>query len=108
MKSIPTEMRKRILDDLNNGMTWAVTAEKWSISQSFIAKLKRQIRDTGSIEPIKPKTGPTPKLEPHYEFLQKIVAAPPRCHIGGTSRRLADRSQSSNRCQCVAQIEARL
>jgi len=77
MNPIPTEMRKRILDDLNSGMTWTATAEKWSISQSFIAKLKRQIQDTGSIEPIKPKTGPTPKLEPHYELLQKIVAETP-------------------------------
>jgi transposase len=77
MKPIPTEMRKRLLDDLNSGMTWAATAQKWKISQSFIAKLTRQLRNTGSIEPIKPKTGPKPKLEPHYALLQKIVAETP-------------------------------
>jgi transposase len=77
MKPIPTEMRTRILDDLNSGMTWLATAEKWKISQSFIAKLKRQVRNTGSIEPIKPKTGPKPKLAPHYQLLQKIIAETP-------------------------------
>ena len=77
MKPIPSEMRKRILKDLNNGMTWLGTAEKWGISQSFIAKLKRQVRDTGNFEPLKPKTGPKPKLAPHYQLLQQIVADTP-------------------------------
>ena len=76
MKPIPTEMRKRILADLNSGMTWLATAAKWNISPSFIAKLKRQLRD-GSIAPLKPQTGPKPKLEPHYELLQHIIAETP-------------------------------
>jgi len=74
---IPTAMRKRILDDINNGMTWIKTSEKWKVSQSFIAKLQRQVRETGSLEPIKPKTGPKPKLEPHYKLLRKIVEKTP-------------------------------
>ena len=77
MKPIPTEMRTRIFDDLNSGMTWVATAEKWKISHSFIAKLKRQVRETGNIAPIIPKTGPKPKLEPHYPLLQQIVADTP-------------------------------
>ena len=77
MKPIPTEMRKRILDDINNGMTTAAAAQKWAVSTSFIAKLKRRVRDTGNIEPMKPKTGPKPKLQPHYELLQHIVAKTP-------------------------------
>jgi len=77
MQPIPTEMRKRILKDLNSGKTWAATAEKWDISQSFIAKLKRQVRETGVIDPIKPHTGPKPKLEAHYQLLQNIVSKTP-------------------------------
>jgi len=77
MKPIPTAMRQRILADLNSGMTWLATAEKWNISPSFIAKLKRQLRDTGSIDPLKPKTGPKPKLEPHYELLPHLIAETP-------------------------------
>jgi transposase len=81
MKPIPTEMRKRILNDINNGMTTAAAAQKWAVSTSFIAKLKRRVRDTGSLEPIKPKTGPKPKLLPHYELLQQIVAKTPDATI---------------------------
>ena len=59
MKPIPAERRKRILNDYNNGMTEAA-AEKWKVAPSFITKLKRRVRETGNIEPIKPKTRPTP------------------------------------------------
>ncbi len=74
MKPIPTEMRKRILDDCDSGMTEVAAAEKWKVSPSFITKLKRRLRETGSLEPIKSKTGPKIKLEPHYELLRQIVA----------------------------------
>jgi len=88
MKPIPTEMRKRILADLNSGMTWTATAEKWKISQSFIAKLQRQVRETGNVEPIKPKTGPKPKLEPHHQLLQSIVAETPDATLEEIRERL--------------------
>jgi len=81
MKPIPTEMRKRILDDCNDGMTEVAAAEKWKVSPSFITKLKRHVRDTGSLEPTKTKTGPKPKLLPHYELLQQIVAKTPDATI---------------------------
>jgi transposase len=81
MKPIPTEMRKRILDDCNDGMTEVAAAEKWKVSPSFITKLKRRVRDTGSLEPTKAKTGPKPKLQPHYELLQQIVAKTPDATI---------------------------
>ena len=81
MKPIPTEMRKRILNDIDNGMTTAAAAQKWAVSTSFIAKLKRRVRETGSLEPTKPKTGPRPKLQPHYELLQHIVAKTPDATI---------------------------
>ena len=81
MKPIPTEMGKRILNDCNNGMTEAAAAQKWTASVSFIAKLKRRVRETGNIEPTKPKTGPKPKLLPHHGLLQKIVAETPDATI---------------------------
>src|SRR5215510_7239546 len=77
LKPIPTEMRKRILADCDNGMTEKAAADKWKVSMSFITKLKRKVRETGNIEPLKPKTGPQPKLEPHDELLRKIVTETP-------------------------------
>jgi len=77
MKPIPTEMRRRILDDCANGMTEAAAAKKWSVSESFITKLKRRVRETGSLEPQKGQTGPKPKLQPHHDCLKRIVAETP-------------------------------
>ncbi len=77
MKPIPTELRKRILDDIADGMTEIAVAKKWKVSQSFIAKLKRRVRETGNLEPKISKTGPKRKLEPHQELLKNIVAKTP-------------------------------
>ena len=81
MKPIPTELRKRILDDIADGMTEIAVAKKWKVSQSFIAKLKRRVRETGNLEPKISKTGPKHvtknTLEPHQELLKNIVAKTP-------------------------------
>jgi transposase len=77
MKPIPNEMRKRILDDCNNGMSEVAAAEKWSVSPSFITKLKRHVRETGSIEPKNGKRGAKSKLEPCHDHLKKMIADTP-------------------------------
>ena len=74
MKAYGVDLRKRVLKDCDGGMTEAAAAEKWQVSAKWIQKIKKQRRDTGSIEPKIPKTGPKRKLGPHLEFLRKIVA----------------------------------
>ena len=81
MKPIPIEMRKRILDDCTNGMTEIAAAKKWKVSQSFVTKLKRRFRETGSLEPTKTKTGPKPKLAPYLDLLKQIVTTTPDATI---------------------------
>jgi len=77
MQPIPTEMRERILDDCDNGMTEKAAAEKWNVGRSTIAKIKKQRRQTGSIEPIKPKSGPKAKLAEYRALLRQIVEKTP-------------------------------
>jgi transposase len=77
MKPIPTELRKRILDDCDSGMSLTKAAEKWNVGRSTIAKIKKQRRETGNIEPKNGKTGPKRKLESHQEALKIIVAKTP-------------------------------
>ena len=103
MRPIPTEKRTRILQDLADGMTLAATAEKWKISQSFIAKLIRQVRDTGNIAPIQPKTGLKPKLAPHRQLLQKIVAQTSEA----TLAEIRDQLQISVCRQTISRIKLR-
>jgi Transposase and inactivated derivatives len=77
MKPIPTEWRKQILDDCDHGMSEHKAAEKWKVGRSTIAKIKKQRRETGSIEPKIPQTGPKPKLKEHRERLKQIVTETP-------------------------------
>ena len=77
MKPIPNEMQKRILDDCNDGMTKVESAKKWKFSPSFVTKLKRHVRETGSIEPKNGKRGPKRKLEFCHELLQQMIKQTP-------------------------------
>ena len=60
MEAIPTPLRRRILADCDAGMSMSKVAEKFSVSLAFVKKLKRQRRETGSIEP-KPHGGGNPR-----------------------------------------------
>ena len=77
MRPIPTEMRRRILDDCDSGMTEKNAAAKWKVGRSTIAKIKKQRRETGTIEPLKGTPGRKAKLREHHGVLQQIVAATP-------------------------------
>jgi transposase len=52
MKPISTDLRVRILADSQAGMATAAVAAKYSVSTSFVRKLRQQQRETGSIEPL--------------------------------------------------------
>ena len=77
MQAIPVEMRRRILDDCDNGMTEKAAAKKWNVGRSTIAKLKKQRRETGSIEPMQASGGPKAKLAEHRGLLKQIVDKTP-------------------------------
>lgn len=77
MKAYGVELRERVLDDCDQGMTEAAAVEKWKVSRQWIQKIKKQRRETGSIEPKQGKTGPKPKLVEHRDLLQQIVQQTP-------------------------------
>jgi len=70
-------MRKRILDDCDSGMTEKNAAAKWKVGRSTIAKIKKQRRETGTIEPLKGTPGRKAKLREHRNLLGQIVAETP-------------------------------
>ena len=77
MRAIPVEMRRRILDDCDNGMTEKTAAVKWKVGRSTIAKIKQQRRKLGHIEPLQGTPGRKAKLRDHRGLLQQIVAETP-------------------------------
>ena len=77
MTPYSTDLRRRVLKDCDAGMGTRAVAAKFSVSESWVRKLKQQRRETGSIEPRTATPGPAPALAPHADRLRELVRAEP-------------------------------
>ena len=71
------DLRERVLGACDDGMTTKEAAETYAVSPSWVRKLKRQRRETGSIAPRTATPGPAPVLAPHADRLRELVRADP-------------------------------
>lgn len=71
-KSYSMDLRIRVIDDVNQGLSPEAASQKYSVSRRVIFKWKRRLEETGSLEPSKGRTGPKFKLEP---YRKQILAA---------------------------------
>ena len=77
MKPYSVDLRQRVLDDSGAGLGTKAVAEKYSVSRSWVRKLKQQRRETGSIEPRATMPGPEPRLRAHEDRLRELIRANP-------------------------------
>ncbi len=77
MRAYSVDLRQRVIDDCDAGLGTAAVAEKYSVSPSWVRKLKKQRRDTGSIEPLAATPGPEPVLAAHEERLRELIRSNP-------------------------------
>jgi transposase len=77
MTPYSTDLRRRVLKDCDAGVGTKAVAAKFSVSESWVRKLKQQRRETGSIEPRAATPGPSPTLAPHADRLRGLVRAEP-------------------------------
>jgi transposase len=77
MTPYSTDLRRRVLKDCDAGVGTRAVAQKFSVSESWVRKLKQQRRETGSIEPLTATPGPKPTLAPHADQLRELVRAAP-------------------------------
>ena len=66
------DLRTRVIDDLESGMSADDVAVKYSVAVRTIYAWQQLKRETGSLQPRKGQTGPKLKLKPYRE---KILAA---------------------------------
>jgi transposase len=71
------DLRERVLAACDEGMGTAEAAEAFSVSPSWVRKLKQQRRETGSIAPRVGTPGPKPALAPHADRLRALVRDQP-------------------------------
>jgi transposase len=77
MRPYSIDLRKRVLTDCDAGMGTQAVAAKYTVSQSWVRKLKQQRRETKSIAPRAATPGPAPTLAPHAGRLRELVRAEP-------------------------------
>jgi len=63
------DLRTRVMDDLERGLSAEEAAEKYSVTARTIYSWKLLKRETGGIAPRQGKTGPKRKLDAHREAI---------------------------------------
>lgn len=66
------DLRTRVLADSDAGMGTRAVATKYSVSESWVRRLKQRRREKGEIAPRRRRPSP-PKWLAHAERLQKLV-----------------------------------
>ena len=77
MRAYSADLRKRVLDDCDTGMGTAAVAEKYSVSESWVRRLKQRRRTSGRTDPIQQRHGPQPGWGPHADQIRAAVAEAP-------------------------------
>ncbi len=83
------DLRERVLAASDAGSPTKEVAERFSVSSSWVRRLKQRRRETGEIEPRRGKTGPRPKLKNHLSELKQIVEEHPDATLEEIRKRLS-------------------
>ncbi|ALW85692.1 hypothetical protein AUC43_11700 [Hymenobacter sedentarius] len=91
MKAYSLDLRARIAAACQRpGATLAAVAQQFSVSLSFVEKLRRRQRQTGTLAPAGGRRGPLPRLDAAArQRLAASVAARPDATLAELARQLA-------------------
>lgn len=88
MDPLPTRMRERIIELYNQGQRTTQIADALGTCRSATRRIRQNLRERGTLEPKKGKTGYASGLTPDVERkLRELLAAEP----GATRQTLRDR-----------------
>jgi len=90
MRAYSTDLRQRVLHDCDAGLGTRAVAGKFSVSESWVRRLKQRRREGGSITPRKAGNPSPAILAPHHEALRELVAQRPDATLVELRDRLAD------------------
>ena len=76
-KTLGIDLRMRVMAAYDRGMHLVELTNLFQVSERWIHKLLKQRRETGSLEPLRGKRGPKPKLAPYLARLQERVRQQP-------------------------------
>lgn len=90
MKPYSMDLRQRVLADCDAGLKAEAVAQKYSVSQSWVRRLKQRRRETGEVAPRPQRHGPEPSWEAqaYAERLRAAVASAPDATLQEIKARL--------------------
>ena len=96
MQAYSLDLRERVVSAYEKGAnTIAEIATRFSVGQTFLKKMLRQKRDTGSLERLPQRAGAKKALsEPHRNWLAMQVRDTPRRNARRVARKVVARKES--------------
>jgi transposase len=88
MRVYSMDLRERVWADCQAGLKTPAVAEKYSVSQSWVRRLKQRQKATGSLAPRPPSPGRPVVLARHDARLRELVRDDPDATLAELRRRL--------------------
>jgi transposase len=77
MKPYSMDLRERVFKDCVAGLGTKAVAQKYSVSQSWVRRLKQRNRRDGRIEPKSSRNHRVPQLDAYADRIRDLIAATP-------------------------------
>jgi transposase len=88
MRAYSMDLRERVFADCRAGMATAVVAEKYTVSEAWVRRLKQRQRATGSLAPRPPSPGRPVVLAAHDTRVRELVRDDPDATLAELRTRL--------------------
>src|SRR6478752_6777625 len=88
MRSYSMDLRERVWADCQAGMKTPAVAQKYSVSQSWVRRLKQRHKATGSLDPRPPSPGRPVIPAPHENRVRELVRDDPDATLAELRKRL--------------------
>jgi transposase len=77
MHAYSLDLRQRILTDCDRGLTTRAVATKYSVSESWVRRLKQRRRLYGTVTPQPSRHGPKPSWDAYADRLREAIEQTP-------------------------------
>ncbi len=90
-KALSTDLRRRVVDAIAQGISCRQAAERYGVSASSAIRWQQQVRTTGTIEPrMQGGDRRSKRIEAHSQVILGLVVETPDITLVGIRARLAD------------------
>jgi transposase len=105
MRAYSMDLRERVWADCQAGMATPAVALKYSVSASWVRRLKQRQKATGSIAPRPPSPGRPVVLAPHDARVRELVRDDPDATLGELRQRLGLKVSTSALAEYLRRIK---